>query len=149
MTDSQRILNEFISNIKQIGEKKGFYYEPRIAIPTIKNIFNLTQRENRALICTISTHVSTGEKPLWGIMKNTIDEFQQEKMNWGIVLLHKTSESGYLLSSTDVINNLRYWPLSSKAQYLVTLNNLINCKKFYSINVCIDLLIQINRPKND
>lgn len=102
MTPTQ-ILNEFISKIEQIGKEKGIRYEPRFGRRRIKNIFNLLD----TIRCTISIHVSTGKKPFWGIMKNTINEFQQSKMNWGIVLLENSSTSGYFLSSDDVIQSMK------------------------------------------
>lgn len=61
-----------------------------------------------------------GETPYrWGVTANVVERLRQQSLNWFIVLLYESMNTGYLLSSTDVVYYIHnsIWPLGSDGDY--------------------------------
>jgi hypothetical protein len=116
MTANQ-ILSEFISLIRQTGETRGL---------CCQSWFQGSGRMNRNIVelsgsinCLVYIKVRSREPYRWGVTANRIEELKQSGKSWIIVLLYKTPETGYFLTSNDVNRYLSIWPLGNDGDYKV------------------------------
>lgn len=143
----RRILTEFKSFARQIGEKQGFSCQqwPRRAggiercIKPIENIVEFSGSIN----CLAYIKVCSGKKHSWGITENRIRKLEGSGEDWVVVLLYETPTTGYLLSADDVDRGSSAWTICSDGDYKVNPGNIINfCKQFNSFQKLIDQLHQ-------
>jgi len=60
------------------------------------------------------------EKPYrWGVTANRIQELQQSRNTWFLVLLYESPNTGYLITSEEVDRYLSIWPLGNDGDYKV------------------------------
>lgn len=60
-----------------------------------------------------------GEAPYnWGVTAKVVERLQGKKQQWFTVLLFESKDSGYLLSSADVLYYIKHvWPLAADGDY--------------------------------
>lgn len=60
-----------------------------------------------------------GEAPYrWGVTANVVERLKREKRKWFTVLLYESKDTGYLLSSADVLYYIKnVWPLGGDGDY--------------------------------
>ena len=115
--NANQIQSEFISLLRQAGEKQDFY---------CKFWYQGTRRMSRNIIelsgsmnCLIYFKVRSEKPYRWGVTANRIDELKQSDMKWVLVLLYESPNTGYLITAGDVNRYLSIWPLGSDGDYKV------------------------------
>lgn len=116
--NANQIQGEFISLLRQNGEKRGFCSQlwARGTRRMSRNIIELSGSMN----CLIYFKVRSEKPYRWGVTKNRIDELNQSDMKWVLVLLYESPNTGYLITARDL--NHRYlsiWPRGSDGDYKV------------------------------
>lgn len=54
----------------------------------------------------------------WGVTANVVEQLKQQKLRWFTVLLYESKDTGYLLSSADVLYYIKnVWPLAGDGDY--------------------------------
>ena len=104
------IHKEFILLLEEIGKEKDFRcqsYESKGR--WTKNIIEL----NGYLNCLLYFKIRSEEPYRWGVTKSRIEELQASRKKWFIILLFKTPNNGYLLTSKDVERYITegLWPM--------------------------------------
>jgi len=122
------IHKEFILLLEEIGKEKDFRcqgYESKVR--WTKNILELDGYLN----CLLYFKIRSEEPPNWGVTKSRIEELQASGKKWFIVLLFKTPNNGYLLTSKAVERyiNEGLWPLGkdekNKNEYKISKGKLL------------------------
>ena len=104
------------------------------------NVFKTKINENEVLLYV----KGRSEKPFkWGVTRNIVKKLESQNLDWYIILLYSTNQSGYFLSSGEVIEkiNRKIWPLANDGDYKPAEGNYLkNCKKFTNIDELINLI---------
>lgn len=105
-----RIQKEFELLLETVGTQEGFQckkYQSRNR--HTNNIVKLSGR----IDCLLYLHIISGEPYRWGVTKTRIEELENLHKKWFVVLLYKTPDKGYLLSSDEVRSYIEkgLWPL--------------------------------------
>lgn len=118
--NANQIKSEFISLLRQAGEKNGFHCQ---------FWYQGTGRRGRNIIelsgsisCLIYFHVRSEKPYRWGVTANRINELNQSGRKWVLVILYESPNTGYLVTAEDVNNHylsLSIWPLGSDGDYKV------------------------------
>ena len=115
--NANQIQTEFISLLRQAGEKNGFraqiWYQGTRRMS--RNIIELSGSIN----CLIYFKVRSEEPYRWGVTANRIDELKQSGRKWVLVLLYESPNTGYLSTAEEVNRYLSIWPLGSDGDYKV------------------------------
>lgn len=115
--NANQIQNEFISLLRQNGEKQDFFCQlwSRGTSRISRNIIELSGSMN----CLIYFKVRSEKPYKWGVTVNRIDELKQSDMKWVLVLLYESASTGYLITAGDVNRYFSIWPLGSDGDYKV------------------------------
>lgn len=115
--NANQIRGEFISLLRQAGEKNGF---------RCQFWYHGTRRRGRNIIelsgsisCLIYFHVRSEKPYRWGVTANRINELNQSGRKWFLVLLYESPNTGYLITAEDVNHYLSIWPLGNDGDYKV------------------------------
>jgi len=116
--NANRIMNEFISLLRQTGEGQGFRCQPWQGTRRMSN--NIVELSS-SIDCLVYIKVRSEEPWRWGVTANRIDELRRSGKKWIVVLLCGTPETGYLLTPNDVDRYIRQgiWPLGRDGDYKV------------------------------
>jgi hypothetical protein len=137
--NANQIMNEFISLLRQAGERQSFSCQPWFqgTRRMSNNIVELSGSVN----CLVYIKVRSEEPYRWGVTTNRIDELRQSGKNWVIVLLYETTETGYLLTPNDVNRYLSIWPLGSDGDYKVATGSYLRFNRpFHSFTEFLNRL---------
>ena len=82
--------------------------------PISQNVFNVTGRIEALLYVK-----GRAEQPYrWGVTANVVERLRRQAQRWFVVLLFESVNTGYLLSSEDVLGYVRgTWPLGTDGDY--------------------------------
>ncbi len=95
---SNCIADDFISNLKMLGEKNSFVCNIYVRnMQPIKRIIEL----KGSLNCFIYFKIRSGKPYTWGITKSRIDNLQNSGENWFILLLFETPNNGYIIKPKE------------------------------------------------
>lgn len=142
----RRILSEFKSLARQIGEKQGFDWDrwyqgtgrlKRYTAHPSENIVEFSGSIN----CLAYIKVRSEKPYTWGITANHIRRFEQSGKDWMVVLLYETPNTGYLLSADDVARKSSAWSIK-QGDYKVNPRNIDYRKPFISIDQLFQRLHQ-------
>ena len=84
-----------------------------------------------------------GEAPYrWGVTANVVERLKKQKRKWFTVLLYESKDTGYLLSSTDVLYYIKnVWPLGDDGDYKPASGTYLSRNApFTSFNGCVRAL---------
>ena len=141
MTANQ-IRSEFITLIRQTGERRGFRCQ--LWFQGTRRMSNNILDLSGSIDCLVYIKVRSERPYRWGITANRLKELKQSGKEWVTVLLYETPKTGYLLTSNDVNRYLPIWPLGSDGDYKVGPGSYLQFNRpFDSFNELLSSL-----PKN-
>ena len=138
--NANQILNNFISQLQQYGNAKGFSVD----------IWKGTRRKSRNIIeivgtinCLIYIKVRSEEPYRWGVTKNRIEELNKSGKKWCLVLLYESPNSGYFLTADEVNRYRGIWPLGIDGDYKVAIGTYLKYNiPFNSFSDFINSLVE-------
>lgn len=106
------IINDFI---KAVSERQGLVIKRIRLTPKNRSVYELSGKMN----CLLSLHYISHPPYRWGVTANVVAKLQKQSKPWVVVLFFNSYETGYLLSSSDVINYIskKVWPLANDGDY--------------------------------
>jgi len=106
------IITDFINTI---SEHQGFHIERLRLTPKNRSVYELSGNMN----CLLSLHYISHRPYRWGVTANVIEELQKQTKPWVVVLFFNSYQTGYLLSSSDVLDYIskKIWPLAKDGDY--------------------------------
>lgn len=109
MKADQKIQSEFISLLRQAGEKNGFryqfWYQGTRQMST--HIIELSGSINYLIYFKVRS-----EEPYsWGVTANRVAELNQSGRKWVLALLYESANTGYLITAEDVNRYKSIWSL--------------------------------------
>jgi hypothetical protein len=113
--NDREISTQFISLLRQAGERNGFSCElwygglGRIS----RNILKISGSVN----CLIYFKIRSARPYKWGVTANRLLELERSNQKYYIILLYESPHTGYFLTSEDVNRYLSIWPLVSDGDY--------------------------------
>jgi hypothetical protein len=126
MTTGSQIVTDFISAFGRV---------PALSVVrsgVSQNVFEVTGSPECLLYVK-----GRGEAPYrWGVTANVVERLKRQKQRWFTVLLYETKETGYLLSSADVLHYIKnVWPLAGDGDYKPASGTYLACNApFTSFN---------------
>ena len=137
--NDREISNEFISLLKQAGEKSGFgcqfWYGGSGRIS--KNILEISGSIN----CLIYFKVRSAIPYKWGVTANRILELIKSNNKFNLILLYESPETGYFLTSEEVNRYLSIWPLARDGDYKPAAGSYLQFNEpFLSFSELLDYL---------
>jgi len=138
--NANQIRSEFISLLRQAGEKNGFrcqfWYQSTRRMS--RNIIELSGSTS----CLIYFKVRSEEPYRWGVTRNRIDELNQPRRKWVLALLYESPNTGYLITAEDVNRYLSIWPLGSDGDYKVGPGRYLRFNRpFHSFSEFLNFLL--------
>lgn len=110
------ILNEFIKKMDEYAKEQNLLCYKWIGPVRLSNNILKLYKSSGEIVCLLYIKVSTKKSPyLWGLTANRLDELQGTNKKWLVVLLFDTSETGYVMTSKEVMSNRREWSISHDA----------------------------------
>ena len=105
------IVNDFI---KALSEREGHRISRIRLTPKNRSVYELSGKLN----CLLSLHYISHPPYRWGVTANVVEKLKTQPKPWAVVLFYDSYETGYLLSSTDVIYYTKnVWPLAGDGDY--------------------------------
>ena len=116
MTASQ-IADEFLSLLRQAGRDRGFIW----------SLWHQSKRRNSRNIvelsgsvdCLLYFKIRSEEPPRWGVTANRINELEQSRRKWFLVLLFSSPHNGYFITAEEVMRYLAIWPRGNDGDFKV------------------------------
>jgi hypothetical protein len=107
---------QIITDFKnEISNRQGFNLAQRRLTPRNRSVYELSGKIN----CLLSLHFRSARPYRWGVTANIIDKLKTQNKPWGVVLFFESHNTGYLLSSADVLHYIdnEIWPLADDGDY--------------------------------
>ncbi len=108
-----------------------------------QNVWKVTgMARSRRLDCLVYVK-GRGEPPLrWGVTANVVDRLKGQSFPWSVILLHESKDTGYFLSSAEVLRCIRsVWPLGADGDYKPGAGSYLSgATSFSSVAACLALL---------
>jgi hypothetical protein len=104
-----------------------------------RKVFQLSGRINSIIYIKSIAHYPY----YWGITKNTVDKIIEQNIPWSIILLFKTQQTGFFISSNEYFDrvNKSLWPFHQGDYKITEGKSLVGLPKFSTINELVNLLI--------
>ena len=145
--NANQIMNEFISLLRQTGERQGFRCQPWFQ--GTRRMSNNIVELSGSIDCLVYIKVRSEEPWRWGVTANRIDELRRSSKKWIVVLLCGTPETGYLLTPNDIDRYLCIWPLGSDGDYKVATGSYLQFNRpFHSFNEFNYLMDRVMGERN-
>jgi hypothetical protein len=128
--------------IKAVSERQGFIIKQIRLTPKNKSVYELSGKLN----CFLSLHYISYPPYRWGVTANVIEKLMNQSKPWAVVLFFDSPETGYLLSSSEVIYYIKnVWPLADDGDYKPAApgSYLADSKTFNSLDEFFTQLSQI------
>lgn len=143
MVNANEIQSEFISLLRQVGEKNGFRVELFVSQRRISN--SIIQLSG-SIDYVIYFKVRSKRPYRWGVTANRIDELEKSGKAWFLILLYETPSTGYLIPAADVNRYRSIWPLGSDGDYKVQPGKYLQFNSpFHSFSEFINSLLSDSR----
>ena len=108
-------------------------------ISRMRKVFQLSGRINSIIyIKSIANYPYR-----WGITKNTVDKIIEQNTPWSIILLFKTQQTGFFISSNEYFDrvNKSLWPFHQGDYKITEGKSLVGLPKFSTIDELVNLLL--------
>lgn len=108
-------------------------------ISRMRKVFQLSGRINSIIYIK-----SIAKYPYyWGITKNTVDKIIEQNIPWSIILLFKTQQTGFFISSNEYFDrvNKSLWPFHQGDYKITEGKSLVGLPKFSTIDELVNLLL--------
>ena len=144
MKADQKIQSEFISLLRQAGEKNGFryqfWYQGTRRMST--HIIELSGSINYLIYFKVRS-----EEPYsWGVTANRVAELNQSGRKWVLALLYESPNTGYLITAEGVNRYLSIWPRGSDGDYKVRPGRCLRFNRpFHSFSEFLNSLLSSYR----
>lgn len=100
--------------IKTLSEREGYVINQVRLTPKNRSVYEITGK----LHCLVSLHYISHPPYRWGVTANVIDKLRAQSTPWFVILFFESYETGYLLTSSDVIYYIEtVWPLADDGDY--------------------------------
>jgi len=128
-----QIVSCFISELN-IGSNTEVTRQTSIS----RNVFNVVNKKE----ALIYVKGRACEPYNWGVTKNVVDRLMSQPIQWFVVLLYDSQNTGYLLSGQDVEAYIAgVWPLGADGDYKPSTGTYLeNNSPFNSIDMFLDQL---------